>query len=137
MQVFQLNKKFWRFLGLHKGSGELKEDTNDFLKTFQSWLIVLGFIILMIGYSVKFIVNNITDFDGVTVEIEVLCAGVQGLGAFIPVGLKLLTAKRLIFEIQTLADKGIFPMLSYISRLFKNNSTIYYSYQYFVIQILC
>lgn len=106
LEVFQLSNKFWRFLVLDKGSGPLKQDTNDFLKTFQSWLIILGFIILMIAYSVIFIVNNIADFDGVTVEIEVLCAGVQGLGAFIPVGLNLITAKRLIFEIQNIADKG-------------------------------
>lgn len=107
MQVLQFCTKFWKFLGLFESSNKIYPDTNEFLKTIMSWLILFNCIILMIIGGGIFIVRFLSNFDEVTVQMEVFCAGIQGVGVYVPIGLKMFDAKRMILEIQSLADRGI------------------------------
>lgn len=64
-------------------------DTNDFLKTIQSWIVIFNSSILMV------VAKNLMNFDEVTVEMEVLVAGIQAIWVYLPVGLKMFDAKRM------------------------------------------
>lgn len=108
MQVLQSCTKFWKFLGLFTSSSEIDPDTNDFLKTTMSWIVLFNSSVLMVVASGIFIVRNFSNFDEVTVEMEVFCAGIQAVGVYLPIGWKMYDAKRMILEFQALADRGIF-----------------------------
>lgn len=107
MQVLQFCTKFWKFLGLFKSSNKIDPDTNEFLKSIMSWIVLFNSSILMVVASGIFIVRFLSNFDEVTVEMEVFCAGIQAVGVYLPIGLKMFDAKRMILEIQSLADRGI------------------------------
>lgn len=110
MQVLQFCTRFWKFLGLFNSSDHVDQDTNDFLKTIQSYIVLFNSSILMVIASGTFIVKNFTNFDEVTVEMEVFCAGIQAVGVYLPVGMNMHDAMQMILEIQTLADKGTFSI---------------------------
>lgn len=106
MQVLQFCTRFWKFLGLFTSASHIDPDTNDFLKTIQSWIVLFNSSVLMVIASTNFVVRNLMNFDEVTVEMEVLVAGIQAIGVYLPVGLKMFDAKRMILEIQALSDRG-------------------------------
>lgn len=107
MQVLQFCTKFWKFLGLLESSSKIDPDTNKFLKTIMSWIVLFNSSVLMVVASGIFIVRFLSNFDEVTVEMEVFCAGIQAVGVYLPIGIKMFDAKRMILEIQALADRGI------------------------------
>lgn len=104
MRVLELSIKNCEFVGLCTKS--FTQNKNEFLKTFRSYIYVLGFFSLFIVGSGLFIIRNYSDFEASTNALEVFAAGVEGLGAFVSFGFSMKVVKDLHAKIQALTDKG-------------------------------
>lgn len=104
MRVLEFSIKNLKFVGLCTES--FTPNTNEFLKTFRSYLYVLGFFSLLIVGSGLFIIRNYSDVEASTNALEVFAGGVECLGAFVSFGLSMKVAKDLHAKIQALTDKG-------------------------------
>lgn len=102
MKVLEYNEIYLIWIGLL--SKNLKEPTNDFLKSICAYIWLFGFTGLMLfcagGYMYIY-------RDNITATLRaflVLCAGLQGFGSYLSLGAKMKKIKRLHLDLQEIVD---------------------------------
>lgn len=101
-KVLRTNESFMARIGIY--SDDLTKPTK-FLKTVEANFIVLN-LVLMIIFNAVFIYENASNFPLVLSEIMVIIGCVQGLGAYVNIGLKLDKVQDLHLFIQGIVNKG-------------------------------
>lgn len=127
MQVFKYNQMWLTWLGL--SSKRLHQPTNDFLKSINSYVMIVSMIISMPICGSYALYLSRDDFQRMFQAFYIVSAGIQCVGSYVSIGNNMELVKSLMNEVQQISDSGknfdkiIFtPMnaiFSSIERLFK------------------
>lgn len=112
MKVLKYSEIYLTFLGIC--SNRLNENTNEFLKTFNSYFFLVGFIGPLYGCSAAYIYENFSDLTTVTNALIVLSAGVASVGSFVSVGLNMKNVKLLHNKLQKIVDDSKTKQLHFL-----------------------
>lgn len=104
MKVLEICIDNFQLVGLCTKPYEVKK--NEFLRTFRSWICVIGFFSLFIVASGVYLIRYYSDVTSSMNALEVFAGGIEGLGAFVTTGFMMLEVKCLLDRIQKITDKG-------------------------------
>lgn len=103
MKVLKFSENYLTFLGIC--SNQLNQPTNEFLKTANSYVILIGFLMLN-TFSAAYIYQNYSDMETSINALFALSAGIANAGSYISIGINMKTLKRLHNELQKIVDNG-------------------------------
>lgn len=104
MKVFEKNQNLLVQLGL--SSHRLNEPTNEFMKTFNCYVMLSGIVGPMIICAAIALYNSLNDFQGAIDAFYVLSAGIACLGSYLSIGINMKKVKYLQVELQRIVDSG-------------------------------
>lgn len=111
MEVLYYNKVFLISLGIL--TPRLAEPTNEFLSSKRAWLMIFLLLGPMVVGSCFRFYQYIDDFDKVIRPVLIIFAGLQSVGSFICMGIKMKATKRLFIELQAIVDKSNIHHIEY------------------------
>lgn len=100
--VLKINQMYMARIGIY--SYRLTEQTNEFYKSIAAYYICFFLIGLSISTCV-FVFENLSNFNEATVAILSAIGGLQAVGMFISIGLKMKKVKVLHLKLQEIVDK--------------------------------
>lgn len=102
-KVLKYNQIFMSWLGIH--SKHLNEPTNEFFKSFRSYyvLIIMTIAILSCG---RYFFTNLSEVQMALGALKIGWAGVQCIGMFIGIGLKMEQIKAMHLKLQEIVDEN-------------------------------
>lgn len=104
MKVLKFSEYYLTFLGIC--SHKLDVPTNEFLKSINAYIFLIGFFGPLCGFSAAYIYQNLSDLETSTNALLVLSAGMAASGAYISIGVNMKTVKRMHNELQKIVDNG-------------------------------
>lgn len=102
MKVLENSLKFFRLLGMC--SDRLNEPTNDFLQSFNGYIIVLAALGPLLTFPAIYIYHNISDLESSSNAIMAIIGGSVCVGAFFNIGLQMKSVKAFYREVQAIVD---------------------------------
>lgn len=105
MKVLQISETLLTFLGIC--SHQLHKPTNEFLKTINAYVCLVGFFGPLCGFSAAFIYKNLSDLKTSANALIVLSAGIATAASYITIGVNMKTVKQLHNELQNVVDNCI------------------------------
>lgn len=119
--VLQYNQSFMAKIGIH--SYRIAEPTNEFLQSPIAFFIPFVLIVCHVISSAVFISQNSQQFEAVLQAIFLMIAGIQSLGMYFSVGLKMKEVKILQLKLQQIVDEGE-TLKCHVTRLLRHESEL-------------
>lgn len=115
MKVLQYNQYYLNVLGL--SSDRLTEQTDEFLKTMNCYVLLFGLGGLLFPCSAIFGINHVYNIKLALKSLLLVCGCLQCVGSYISIGIKMKKVKQMHLKIQDYVDNGNFFILHCNSQL--------------------
>lgn len=103
MKVLEYNQMYLTWLGLL--SHKLEDPTNDFLKSINTYIMLIGFAGPMLGCTGTYVYVHRDNLLIALRAVLVFCAGAQCAGSHVYLGVNMKTIKKLHLDLQKMVDK--------------------------------
>lgn len=110
MKVLKVNERLWILLGTL--SSKLKEPTNEFLKTPNSYLTLTSLCTIVAASATYFLKHFFKDSNGSDAILSFIQIVIimSEIGSIVSIGINMKKVKRLHNELQSIVDKGYKPI---------------------------
>lgn len=86
---------------------DLNKPSNEFFKSFATYYVLFSVISFTIGSSAVFVYKYSSHFEVVSEPCLIVIAGLQAVGMFVSVGLKMKQIKVLHIKLQEIVDESM------------------------------
>lgn len=128
MKVLKYSENYLVFLGIC--SHQLNKPTNEFLKTVNTFVFLIGLLGLLSGCSAAYIYQNFSDLVTSINALFILSSGIACAGSYISIGINMKTVKRLHNELQRIVNEGtkrVPFLISYCSLRYNALLSVFYA----------